>query len=83
MKFFLQKVVLSCLLIVASGLEAIYLNDENFEPTTKAGAGTHQDEWLILFCEIDRFKRCRDLLPFWNELANVLDTRTKVAIVNV
>ena len=83
MKSLLVKVVLTCTLIVAASLEAIELNDENFESTTKAGAGNHKDEWLILFCEMDRFQSCRDLVPFWNELANVLDKRTKVAIVNV
>ena len=55
MKSILQKVVLSCIVMVAVGIEAIILNDENFEERTKAAAGTHQDEWLILFCEMDRF----------------------------
>ena len=63
--------------------EATQLNDENFESITKAAAGNHDGEWLILFCELQRFpEKCAHLLPLWNELVDALP-KTHVAYVDV
>ena len=51
---------------------AYELNDDNFEHTTQATTGSTTGDWLILFCEFERLKVCRDYEHFWNELAGVL-----------
>mmetsp|Transcript_30725 Transcript_30725/g.38017 ORF Transcript_30725/g.38017 Transcript_30725/m.38017 type:complete len:87 (+) Transcript_30725:28-288(+) len=48
------------------------LTDLNFEHDTQATTGSTTGDWLILFCEFERLKTCRDYEHFWNELAGVL-----------
>ena len=85
-----MKGVLSRLLCVAFLLfgltrsqTAYELTDDNFEHDTQATTGSTTGDWLILFCEFDRFKKCRDYQAFWNELAGLLRGKTTVAFVNV
>ena len=48
------------------------LTDDNFEHDTQATTGSTTGDWLILFCEFERFKVCTEYAPFWNELAGML-----------
>ena len=68
---------------VAHAQVAYELTDDNFEHDTQATTGSTTGDWLILFCEFERFKRCRDYEPFWNELAGVLRGKTTVATIDV
>ena len=63
--------------------EAVILTDDNFEDLTNASASTNTGDWLILFCEVQRFQKCRDMVPFWDELSGVLFGKTSVAYVDV
>ena len=78
-----QKLLVSVLAILAflfshaaakrAAMPVVYeLNDDNFEHTTQATTGSTTGDWLILFCEFERLKVCRDYEHFWNELAGVL-----------
>ena len=63
---------------------AYILTDENFEHDTQATTGSTTGDWLILFCEFERFpKKCHGYMDFWNELAGVLRGKTTVAQVNL
>ena len=62
---------------------AYELNDQNFEHDTQARTGSTTGDWLILFCEFERLKVCRDYEHFWNELAGVLRGQTTVAYIDV
>ena len=62
---------------------AYELTDSNFEHDTQATTGSTTGDWLILFCEFQRFKVCREYAPFWNELAGMLRGQTTVAFVDV
>lgn len=68
---------------MAKGQKAIELTEENFEHDTQATTGSTTGDWLILFCEYERFKRCRDYQTFWDELAGVLRGKTSVAYIDV
>lgn len=59
------------------------LTDLNFEHDTQATTGSTTGDWLILFCEFERLKKCRDYEPFWNELAGLLRGKTTVAYIDV
>jgi len=59
------------------------LNDDNFEHDTQATTGSTTGDWLILFCEFERLKICRDYEQFWNELSGMLRGQTTVAYVDV
>ena len=62
---------------------AYELTDQNFEHDTQATTGSTTGDWLILFCEYERFARCRNYQPFWDELAGVLRGRVTVAYIDV
>ena len=50
--------ILGVLLLLPTTLaknEAVVLNDENFEEMTHAAKGGDTGDWLILFCEMERF----------------------------
>lgn len=58
---------------VKSLMPIVYeLTDYNFEHDTQATTGSTTGDWLILFCEFERFKICREYAPFWNELSGML-----------
>lgn len=63
--------------------KAIELTEENFEHDTQATTGSTTGDWLILFCEYERFKKCRDYQPFWDELSGLLRGKTSVAYIDV
>ena len=67
----------------ARAISAFELTDENFEHTTQATTGSTTGDWLILMCEFERFKRCSDYMPFWDELAGLLFGKTTVAYIDV
>ena len=75
--------VLGILFSASVAREAVILNDDNFEELTQATSGSNTGDWLIMFCEKSRFKKCRDIIPFWNELSEVLHGKTTVAYVDV
>ena len=62
---------------------AYELTDLNFEHDTQATTGSTTGDWLILFCEYERFEKCRNYQPFWDELAGVLRGRVTVAYIDV
>ena len=66
-----------------NAIEPKELTDDNFEHDTQATTGSTAGDFLILFCEMERFQRCRDYMPFWNELAGVLYGKATVAYVDV
>ena len=79
----LATAVLAILTQPATAQRAYELTDENFEHDTQATTGSTTGDWLILFCEYERLKTCRDYQPFWDELAGVLRGKTTVAYVDV
>lgn len=72
-------------LTAAKEAKAVILDDENFERLTQAAAGGDTGDWLILFCEMQRFKdKCDPLVPLWDELARDLSGKAlTVAHVDV
>ena len=66
-----------------AAVKAYQLTDENFEHDTQATTGSTTGDWLILFCEYERFKRCNEYQPFWDELTGLLRGKTSVAYVDV
>ena len=86
MRILLSRVLL-CASFLILGLTraqiAVELTDDNFEHDTQATTGSTTGDWLILFCEFERFKKCRDYEPFWQELAGLLRGKTTVAYINV
>ena len=66
-----------------AAVKAYELTDENFEHDTQATTGSTTGDWLILFCEYERFKRCNEYQPFWDELTGLLRGKTSVAYVDV
>ena len=62
---------------------AYELTDLNFEHDTQATTGSTTGDWLILFCEYERFEKCRNYQPFWDELAGILRGRVTVAYIDV
>ena len=63
--------------------KAYELTDKNFEHDTQATTGSTTGDWLILFCEYERFKKCNEYQPFWDELSGLLRGKTSVAYINV
>ena len=81
---FLLAVLGTHMLSVAKSREAVVLTDENFEQLTQASTSADTGDWLVLFCEMERFpKKCGHLKPLWDELAEVLYGKTTVAYVDV
>ena len=64
-------------------VKAYELTEVNFEHDTQATSGSTTGDWLILFCEYERFKRCNDYQPFWDELTGLLRGKTSVAYIDV
>ncbi len=64
--------------------KAYVLTDDNFEHDTQATTGSTTGDWLILFCEFERFPdKCNSYEKFWDELAGVLRGKTTVATIDV
>lgn len=66
-----MKVVFA-LITMAIAKRAIILTDENFEHDTQAASGSTTGDWLVLFCEPNRFEECAEIMPMWDELSNLL-----------
>jgi len=61
----------------------IELTDENFEHDTQSATGGTTGDWLVLFCEPNRFRVCKEIMPMWAELSALLAGRVNVAQVDV
>ena len=80
---FILLAIALALLTRVGAITAYELTDDNFEHDTQATTGSTTGEWLILFCDFTKFKRCKDLVPVWDELAGVLYGRITVASIDV
>ena len=78
------SILFSLLFTTSLAQKAYVLTDDNFEHDTQATTGSTTGDWLILFCEFERFpKKCGRYEPFWNELYGVLRGKTTVATIDV
>ena len=85
MKNLLSLLIVSVAVLMAqsSGQIAKELTDENFEHDTQATTGSTIGDWLILFCDFQKMQKCKDYMPFWEELAGDLRGRVTVAFVDM
>lgn len=89
MNLFSRLLVWTEILLVSLGpalVEArpsIELTDTNFEHDTQASTGGTTGDWLVLFCEPNRFSHCSELIPMWEELSHKLAGLVNVAHVDV
>ncbi|CDW75357.1 UNKNOWN [Stylonychia lemnae] len=58
------------------------LNDKTFEHDTQATTGSTTGDWFVNFCS-KKNKRCREIEPLWDELAEKLFGRLSVAHVDL
>jgi hypothetical protein len=59
------------------------LTDETFEHDTQAISGSTTGDWLVLFCEPNRFEECQEIMPMWDEISSLLAGQVNVAFVDV
>jgi len=58
------------------------LTDKTFEHDTQATTGSTTGDWFVKFCS-KKNKRCREIEPLWDELAEKLFGRLSVAHVDM
>jgi thioredoxin-like negative regulator of GroEL len=74
--------ILTCFIGLAFAIESQELSDRDFEHDTQAMSGSTTGDWLINFCDA-KMETCKELMPHWNELANRLNRRVRVAHINM
>ena len=67
----------------AASRPVIELTDANFEHDTQAATRGTTGDWLVLFCEPNRYRHCAALMPMWTELSSLLAGKVNVAHVDV
>ena len=70
------------LAVTVAARKAHVLTEDNFDHDTQMMGAATTGDWLVLFCETQQKKECREMMPFWDSLSGELYGKVSVATVD-